>query len=65
LTKFLKNDNIYIDKTKEVFKMEKLKIKQNKTNKIIVIAGRLIIYGALYFGAVAFGIWAFCQNTIY
>jgi hypothetical protein len=65
LTKFLKNDNIYIDKTKEVLKMGKLKIKQNKTNKIIVIVGRLLIYGALYFGAIAFMFWAFCQNTIY
>lgn len=65
MTNFLKYDNIYIDKTKGVFKMKKLKIKQNKTNKIIVIVGRLLIYGALYFGSIAFMIWAFCQNTIY
>lgn len=45
--------------------MKKLKIKQNKTNKIIVIIGHLLIYGTLYFGSIAFGIWAFCQNTIY
>ena len=65
MTKFLKNDNIYIDKTKGVLKMKKLKIKQNKINKIIVIVGRLLAYGVLYFGAIAFIIWAFCQNTIY
>lgn len=45
--------------------MKKLKIKQNKTNKIIVIIGRLLTCGALYFGSIAFIIWAFCQNTIY
>lgn len=45
--------------------MKKLKIKQSKTNKIIVIAGHLLIYGALYFVSIAFIIWAFCQNTIY
>ena len=65
LTKLKNYDNIFIAKTKEVLKMKKLKIKQNKMNKIIVIVGRLLIYSGLYFGSVAFGVWAFCQNTIY
>lgn len=43
----------------------KLKIKQTKQNVFFLILGRLIAYGILYGGVIAFAIWAFCQNTIY
>lgn len=43
----------------------KLKIKQTKQNILFLILGRLIAYGILYVGIIAFVIWAFCQNTIY
>lgn len=44
---------------------KKIKIKQNKANIFFVILGRLITYLLLYVGAIAFGVWAFLQNTIY
>lgn len=43
----------------------RLKIKQTKQNVVFLILGRLIAYGILYVGTIAFVIWTFCQNTIY
>ena len=34
-------------------------------NKVYAFIGRIVVYSSLYVGAVVFGIWAFCQNTIY
>lgn len=34
-------------------------------NKIYAFIGQVIIYTSIYIGAVAFSMWAFCQNTIY
>ena len=34
-------------------------------NKIYAFIGRVVVYSSLYIGAVVFGMWAFCQNTIY
>lgn len=34
-------------------------------NKIYAFIGRAVVYSSLYVGAVVFGMWAFCQNTIY
>ena len=44
---------------------KKIKIKQNKANIFFVILGRLVTCLLLYTGSIAFGIWAFLQNTIY
>lgn len=41
-----------------------MKKKINK-NKIYQVIGQAVVYIGLYAGAVAFGVWAFCQNTIY
>lgn len=41
-----------------------MKRKINK-NKIYELVGRLVVYGGLYAGGVAFCCWAFLQNTIY
>jgi hypothetical protein len=35
------------------------------TNKIYNFIGRAVVYSTLYISAVAFIVWAFCQNTIY
>lgn len=35
------------------------------TNKIYNFIGRAVVYSTLYISAVAFTVWAFCQNTIY
>ena len=34
-------------------------------NKIYAFIGRVVVYGTLYVGSIAFGLWAFSQNTIY
>ena len=34
-------------------------------NKVYELVGRLVVYGALYVGSIAFVYWAFLQNTIY
>jgi hypothetical protein len=46
-------------------KNKKIRIKQNKANIFYIIIGRIFIYGLLYIGSIAFGVWAFLQNTIY
>ena len=33
--------------------------------KILRIVGQALFYIALYVGSIAFGMWAFLQNTIY
>lgn len=43
----------------------KLKIKQTKKNIFYMIIGRLIIWGLLYAGAIAFVIWILKQITVY
>ena len=34
-------------------------------NKIYEFIGRAVVYSSLYIVTVLFGMWAFCQNTIY
>lgn len=36
-----------------------------KTDKIYRFIGQAVVYSSLYIGAIAFEVWAFCQNTIY
>lgn len=43
----------------------KLKIKQTKQNIFFVILGRLIAYGVLYIGVIAFIFWSLQQITVY
>ena len=33
--------------------------------KLYELIGRAVVYGTAYIGFIAFGIWAFEQNTIY
>lgn len=42
----------------------KRKFKIDK-NKIYMRIGQAVVYGSLYIATVSFGVWAFCQNTIY
>ena len=46
---------------KEVIQMKR----KLDPNKIYAFIGRVVVYSSLYIGAVVFGMWAFCQNTIY
>lgn len=34
-------------------------------NKVYALIGKIVVYGLLYVGSIAFGVWAFLQNTIY
>ena len=34
-------------------------------NKVYAFIGRAVVYSTLYISGIAFGIWAFMQNTIY
>ena len=40
-------------------------MKKINKNKLYQFIGQAVVYSSLYTGTVAFGIWAFCQNTIY
>lgn len=46
---------------KEVIQMKR----KLDPNKIFAFIGRAVVYSSLYIGTVVFGMWAFCQNTIY
>ena len=46
---------------KEVIQMKR----KLDPNKIYAFIGRAVVYSSLYIGTVLFGMWAFCQNTIY
>lgn len=41
-----------------------MKRKPNK-KKVYQIIGQAVVYSSLYISTVTFGVWAFCQNTIY
>lgn len=34
-------------------------------NKVYAFIGRAVVYSTAYIGSIAFGVWAFMQNTIY
>lgn len=40
-------------------------MKRIDKNKVYAFIGQAVVYSSLYISAVAFTVWAFCQNTIY
>ncbi len=41
-----------------------MKRKLNK-KKVYELIGQAVVYSSLYIATISFGVWAFCQNTIY
>lgn len=44
---------------------KQIRIKQNKANIFFVIIGHLLVYSAIYMGAINFVIWCLKQITVY
>ena len=40
-------------------------MKKIDKNKVYAFIGKAVVYGTMYIGSIAFGVWAFTQNTIY
>lgn len=40
-------------------------MKKIDKNKVYAFIGQAVVYSAMYLGSIAFGAWAFLQNTIY
>jgi len=34
-------------------------------NKVYALIGRAVVYGSIYIGSIAFGIWSFTKITVY